>query len=179
MSNLLVQNIKHTNGTTAQTIDSSGNTTLSGKLTQSNLVVFEAYYTGSNLSVNSGSNAGLTYNNVEQQGGTNYSTSTGKFTVPITGFYQFNLINNIYEVNSGNFFRHGLIANGTGYSTDQALLFTWLVVSSTGDYTISSAHCRKYTAGDTLQPFIRVGENGLGSAGRDYQNFSGFLVTPT
>ena len=29
MSNLLVQNIKHTNGTTAQTIDSSGNTTVS------------------------------------------------------------------------------------------------------------------------------------------------------
>jgi len=32
MSNLLVQNIKHTNGTTAQTIDSSGNTTVSGTL---------------------------------------------------------------------------------------------------------------------------------------------------
>ena len=32
MSNLLVENIKHTNGTTAQTIDSSGNTTVSGTL---------------------------------------------------------------------------------------------------------------------------------------------------
>ena len=29
MSNLLVQNIKHTNGTTAQTIDTSGRTTVS------------------------------------------------------------------------------------------------------------------------------------------------------
>ena len=32
MSNLLVQNIKHTNGTTAQTIDSSGNTTVNNTL---------------------------------------------------------------------------------------------------------------------------------------------------
>jgi len=179
MSKLQVETISHTNNTTAMTIDSSGNTTLSGKLTQSNLVVFEAYLTRSNPTVNSGSNAGLTYNNVEQQGGTNFSTSTGKFTVPITGFYQFNIRNNIYGVDSGNFFRQGLLANGTGFSTDEALLFAWITVSSTGDYTISSSHCRKYTTGDTLQPFIRVGEGGLGSAGRDYQNFSGFLVTPT
>ena len=38
MSNLLVENIKHTNGTTAQTIDSSGNTTVSGNLTSSGSV---------------------------------------------------------------------------------------------------------------------------------------------
>ena len=34
MSNLLVQNIKHTNGTTAQTIDSSGNTKIAGHVAQ-------------------------------------------------------------------------------------------------------------------------------------------------
>ena len=108
------------------------------------------------------------------------STSTGLLTIPVTGFYQINIRNNVYNVSVDNFFRHGLIVNGTGYSTDQALIFTWTDISkNNATQTISSSDCRKYTAGDTLRPYARVEESGLLSAGRDYANFNGFLVTAT
>lgn len=176
MSNLLVQNIKHTNGTTAMTIDSSG------RPAYPNRVAFEAWYTGSNLTFNTGSNAVLTYNNVEQQGGTNYSTSTGKFTVPITGFYCFTLKNNFYNIADGSTMYHGLIQNGTGFGTDEDTIEEYMTSShSTLDFILSSTIIRKYTSGDTLQPYVRVSDAGNGTGRTDndakhYQVFAGFLL---
>ena len=176
MSNLLVQNIKHTNGTTAMTIDSSG------RPAYPNRVAFEAWYTGSNLTFNTGSNAVLTYNNVEQQGGTNYSTSTGKFTVPITGFYCFTLKNNFYNIADGNTMYHGLIQNGSGFGTDEDTIEEYMTSShSTLDFILSSTIIRKYTSGDTLQPYVRVSDAGNGTGRTDndakhYQVFAGFLI---
>ena len=106
---LKVDTIQQTSGTNAMSIDSSGRPTFP------NRPAFEAWYTGSNMTFNSGSNAGLTYNNVEQQGGTNFSTATGKFTVPITGIYFFSLLNNTYDVDANKYFRHGVLFNGTGF----------------------------------------------------------------
>ena len=175
-STLKVNTIAHSGGTTGMTIDSSGRPAFP------NRVVFEAHYTGANLTFNSGSNAGLTYNNVEQQGGTNYSTSTGKFTVPITGFYCFAIKNNFYNIADGNIMYHGLMQNGTGFSSDEATFGEYMTSShDTLDYTLSSTIIRKYTANDTLQPFVRVGDNGNGT-GRtnaealNYHTFSGFLI---
>ena len=164
-----------TNSNKAMTIDSSGRPAFP------NRVAFEAWYTGGNIAYNSGSNAVLTYNNVVQQGGTNYSTSTGKFTVPITGFYCICLKNNIYYVDAGNGVYHGVIQNGTGFSTDEASIEGWLVPNDTGDQTLTSTFIRKYTAGDTLQPYLRTEESGEGtgrtnSTAKNYTAFSGFLI---
>ena len=80
MSNLLVQNIKHTNGTTAMTVDSTGRV-----LTPARPMF---YAKGANTS-----GAGSTYNIIltatDFNVGNHYSTSTGIFTAPIAGFYQF------------------------------------------------------------------------------------------
>lgn len=169
-SELHVDSIKHSGGTSAMTIDSSG------RVLKPSQPAFEAWFTGNNMTINSGSSAGFICNNVEQQGGTNYSTTTGKFTVPITGFYFFSLLSNVYGVDANKYFRHGMTFNGTGFSTDEEHILSYWTTGDTGDHTLSSSFVRKLTAADTLQPFIRVEESGGASAGRMWQNFSGFLV---
>ena len=154
----------------AMTIDSSGAPIFPNK------PAFEAWFTGSNQAINSGTNVTFVYNNVEQQGGTNFSTTTGKFTVPVSGIYFFALLNNVYNVNANNYARHGVLFNGTGFSTDEQHILGFWTVGDTGDHTMSSSFVRKLTAADTVQPFIRTEDASEASAGRMWQNFSGFLV---
>jgi len=85
MSNLLVQNIKHTNGTTAQTINSSGD------ITESNLEIDQFY-----LNANDGQDGDgnvltdWTRNNFTgfTKVGTGCSVSSGVFSFPRTGLYK-------------------------------------------------------------------------------------------
>ena len=174
--NLDVGTIRATNGTTAMTIDSSG------RVLKPSQPVFEAWYTGGNLSFSTGSDQAQVYNNVTQQGGTNYNTSTGKFTVPITGFYCLTLKNNFYNIAADNTMYHGLIQNGTGFGTDEVTIESYETSShATLDWILSSTIIRKYTASDTLQPYVRVSDAGNGTGRTDYrakhyQVFSGFLV---
>ena len=66
--------------------------------------------------------------------------------------------------------------NGTGFGTDEQHILGYWTTGDTGDHSMSSSFVRILTAGDTVQPFVRVEETGYGSAGRMWQNFSGFLV---
>ena len=84
MSNLLVQNIKHTNGTTAQTIDSSG------RVAKPIAVGFKIGATGHNAS--SPVNGIITqFNNLRTShcdfNDGSYNTSTCVYTVPVAGIY--------------------------------------------------------------------------------------------
>ena len=90
MSKLSVNTIAHTGGTTAMTVDSTGRILTPAR------PAFRAY-----LSSNSGRNnwdaaSGLTNNTVvfdteSYDIGGNYDTSNGKFVVPITGIYHFDV----------------------------------------------------------------------------------------
>jgi len=82
MSNLLVQNIKHTNGTTAQTIDSSGRVLTPAR------PAFRARLDGPSSNA-TGTNGTIVFNNEDFDIGGNYNTSDGLFTAPIAGVYQF------------------------------------------------------------------------------------------
>ena len=91
MSNLLVQNIKHTNGTTAQTIDSNGRV-----LTPTRphcFVVFDETASGGYQSVSSGAVLPFASAKINVGGGT-YDSTNYRYTVPVTGMYQvtFNLL---------------------------------------------------------------------------------------
>tara|TARA_R100000426_G_C4771286_1_gene91034 strand:- start:33 stop:566 length:534 start_codon:yes stop_codon:yes gene_type:complete len=82
MSNILVQNIKHTNGTTAQTIDSTGRVLTPAR------PAFRARLDGPSSNA-TGSQGTLVFNNEDFDIGGNYNTSDGLFTAPIGGIYQF------------------------------------------------------------------------------------------
>ena len=69
MSNLLVQNIKHTNGTTAMTLDSSGNAKIAGHVAQ----VIQATFSETS-SIGSGSATTL----INQTFTPKFSTSSSK-----------------------------------------------------------------------------------------------------
>jgi len=85
MSNLLVQNIKHTNGTSAQTIDSSGN------VTESNLEI-DQFYLNANDTQDGDNNILTAWQRNDFTGfskvGTGCSVSSGTFSFPRTGLYK-------------------------------------------------------------------------------------------
>lgn len=76
-----VQELQHTNGTSAMTIDSSGR------------ILTPARPAFSGTHINSGGNTGLTgtviMNTASFNIGNHYDTSTGIFTVPVTGIYRY------------------------------------------------------------------------------------------
>ena len=78
MSNLLVQNIKHTNDTSAMTIDSTGRV-----LTPARPAFRARLTTGSG----GGSTGTLVFNTEDFDIGGNYDTSNGRFTAPVAGVY--------------------------------------------------------------------------------------------
>ena len=79
MSNLLVQNIKHTNATTAQTIDSTGRILTPAR------PAFRARIAGSTGAT--GTQGVLVFETEDFDIGGNYNTSNGIFTAPVTGIY--------------------------------------------------------------------------------------------
>ena len=81
MSNLLVQNIKHTNGTTAQTVNSSGYVVMPNR----------PYFNGQNTtqSVAGSTQVVLVASSTHHNNGSHYNTSDGKFTAPVSGVYTF------------------------------------------------------------------------------------------
>jgi hypothetical protein len=89
-STLKVQNIAHTGGTNALTIDSAGRML---KGTGGTLPAFLAYPT-SNWSTSVGqynivNDSNLIYASVHYNYGGHYNTSTGRFVAPATGLYHF------------------------------------------------------------------------------------------
>jgi len=95
MSNLLVQNIKHTNGTTAQTIDSSG------RVTRNVIPSFRAFRsTSGNVTYAAGANISADFDSTTFNVGNCFSTTTGKFTAPVDGLYYF--MAHLYNGSSGD-----------------------------------------------------------------------------
>ena len=95
MSNLLVQNIKHTNNTTAMTVDTAG------RITEPNRPAFQAVV-GSAAWATLSDTAILPFNDVSSGAcfdtGSDFDTSNNRFVAPVSGTYHFFVL--IYSFNS-------------------------------------------------------------------------------
>ena len=91
MSNLLVQNIKHTNGTTAQTVNSSGHV-----LTPARPSFFAHRRDQGNQSLSATTFTLVQFNQVDHNIGSHFDTSTYKFNCPVSGVYHFDMWLYIY-----------------------------------------------------------------------------------
>ena len=163
MSNLLVQNIKHTNGTTAQTIDSTGRVLTPARPAFQARGANEAYVTTNPVP----------FPTAEVNVGSCYNTSTYKFTAPIAGVYYFYA--SVYHRNTDT--EYGNIQfsknDSTDYESAAGSLYqnAGTVVSSTPP-TIAVL---SLSANDTIKVAFH---NSTGDYfnGEDESVFGGFLI---
>lgn len=132
-----------------------------------------------NSAANTGNNAFalLTFDTKTFDTGTNYSTSTGLFTAPITGFYQFNWAVQTNQGSGSHTIQANLYANtGSGTTSISSGSNSYSANAgniSTGSYLISLA------ATNTVSIEV-YGDTTLGIAtGSVTANFQGFLVSAT
>ena len=174
MSNILVQNIKHTNGTSAQTIDSSGRTRLAGN----------PCFGARGISTLGSSNPGSynsNYREVEAWEVTDVDRGgmivNGRMQAPVTGVYQFQVTTSrtknladqyrllwVFKVAGGTW---------TGNQANEELAQHW-TFNDYNRYTLCFSHIIQLSAGDQISVGMQV----------DYQwdtdkahcSFSGMLL---
>ena len=163
MSNLLVQNIKHTNNTTAMTVDSAGRILTPTRPAVQARGANEAYVTTNPVP----------FPTAEVNVGSCYNTSTYKFTAPIAGVYYFYA--SVYHRNTDT--EYGNIQfsknDSTDYESAAGSLYqnAGTVVSSTPP-TIAVL---SLSANDTIKVAFH---NSTGDYfnGEDESVFGGFLI---
>lgn len=151
MSNLLVQNIKHTNGTTAMTVDSSG------RVLQPIVPAFRVGLTSSLGYTATGSFTEVVWNegtssesdNCFSQGG--FSWSSGVVTVPVSGVYHFDLVTRIDGVGSGYAIMKIAKNNDT---TGNKEMFSIEGVPASNYQAVTGSCVFKLTASDTVRVTI-------------------------
>ena len=97
MSNLLVQNIKHTNATTAMTVDTSG------RVLQPTKPMWFAYFASGSYSFASGETSKVPYTATLTNVGSCWSTTDRQFTAPIAGTYQINFAMTVAETDASRY----------------------------------------------------------------------------
>jgi len=145
MSNLLVQNIKHTNGTTAQTIDSTGRVLTPAR------PAFRARIAGSSSA--HGDQGVLVFETEDFDIGGNYDNSNGRFTAPIAGIYWF-AFNMITATNTsggtptaGDSFAARFIKNGSDIEGTLA----YSMINANFQINLNSVHIFQLAASDYIQ----------------------------
>ena len=110
-STLKVNTIQHTGGTTAISIDSAGRVTHPAK------PAFRAEKRAGNQTLSDSTTTAITFEHEAFDIGSNYDTSTSRFTAPVAGIYHFSSITRAVA-NSGtmDYFIMYLYKNGSLYS---------------------------------------------------------------
>ena len=167
-SELHVDAIKHSGGTSAMTIDSSGNTTVSQNLTVSGSQILTparpCFYVR-NLNFPYQTSGFATGGTVDINVGSHYTSGNGRFTAPVTGIYMMMMMTQYYDGSTGTYVTCKLYKNGSNLGNE----------AYQGNATANHAQAYLNTlvslsAGDYVNAFTDFGA-------RDIQNyFQGFLV---
>jgi hypothetical protein len=171
MSTLKVQEIQHTGGTTAQTIDSSGRILTPAR------PAFRARIAGSTGS--HGDTGVLVFETEDFDIGGNYNTSTGIFTVPTTGLYHimFRCLTSTNasgaENTSGEYPYGDFLLNGTGLSGGR---FYHYVSGAAFHATLVGNSTSLFSSGDEVKVSIG-GEFAYSDTNPQYDPcFEGYLI---
>jgi hypothetical protein len=172
MSTLKVQEIQHTGGTTAQTIDSTGRILTPAR------PAFRARIAGS--TGGHGDNGTLVFETEDFDIGGNYDTSNGKFTAPINGIYNvgFRAISTTNASGSANgdgeaayvyFFKNGSVIEGT-------VFYHYISGITNFHATLNGNTLLQLSAGDEIT--VVVGGEFIYSDTNTYHDpvFEGFLI---
>ena len=160
MSNLLVQNIKHTNGTTAQTIDSSGRVTTPA---------VPAFSAGLGTNAPSGDyidNFNTPHTNV----GNHFNASTGTFTAPVTGNYFFAAF--FMTNNTNGTIGYHLRVNGS----DSSQMAPYVTATGAVYHQASGQCILSLSAGDEVRLYNDNSQIYGGSGTGRHSNFCGYLI---
>ena len=138
------------------------------------LPIFHAYRTSS-YSIGT-SDAILIYDATKVNQGSHYNTTTGKFTAPVNGIYEFAWAS--IAINANDVFRYSLAINGTVESVRDELR---LDITATGSEYATNGEFSRYislSADDTVEVQVKsgVGSTGFGSTSYAYTYFRGRLI---
>jgi len=179
---LKVNEIQHTGGTSALTVDSGG------RVTQSSRPVWRVFNVGAQSTTDwtATDYYPIVYSHTVIDTASGWTSgSSNLYTIPVTGNYVFHINQRCDGPAAGQWFQLYLDVNGEDR-------FRWIVDlndgggANIGYYTFSVSDMAPFTAGDTLQ--VRFGANadsaitlqGASSAASDstnqYSNFSGYFL---
>ena len=168
-STLKVQNIAHTGGTTAMTVDSSG------RVTKPQLPAFHvSLASDQTLSTTAATvlfeDRGTSYNNFLQGG---ITISSGVITVPIAGVYQFNTLIRANSVGSG-FITARIMRNSMSGSEEGGYIIIGNTRSTDYD-NLTGSTVYNMNASDTVKIEMKTSADTSWNVGTQSE-FSGFLV---
>jgi len=161
MSTLKVQNIQHTNGTSAMTIDGSG------RILTPNRPAFCTETKPSSVS----DGATIVWTSTLFDTSSSYSTSTGKFTAPIAGIYQFQFHVMFSSFNPAQirFFKTPSGGSEDTLSEVKAQGFDGII------HILDDCRCVQMGVGDTVHVYKDSGTI-VTNTDKAFASFSGFLI---
>ncbi len=187
MSKLQVETISHTNNTTAMSIDSSGNTTFSGAVEQSAMMIAQFTKTNNELVVGSltpiDDLTNISGSNGFTSRGTQPTNSSGVLTLPSTGLYRVDAMWGVYTANL-----HSYLYGTIEYSTDSGSNFSGAVVAyqelaqgNGGSITTTYTHLNNFaifnvTNASTFRLRFSYGASGSGNSLLRNLGHTAFLI---
>lgn len=141
--------------------------------TDSNPYKFSAQRNGA-LTATANAWTQLVYDAEEFDTNSNFSTSTGKYTAPVSGFYQFNATMTV-ATNSTTIIGMALYKNGSLKRRGAHLDYT----SGNNSTSFSMSALVQLVAGDDVEVYYYSNGAGAFTTGAEYNSFQGSLVSRT